>query len=162
MGTEAGVVRRLSGGEGRSFALMGSVITFKYQPADNGGALLAFEHGCPPGLGVPAHSERNHEAFWVLEGTLEVEVEGEAGRLGAGDFLSLPPGVLHSLHNPGPGPVRVLTMVTPGDGHARFFSTLGEPIEDAANPPRPEGPPDLERVLRVGAECGIEFLAPDG
>ncbi len=154
--------KALSSGEGRSVALMGSAITFKYEPEDNGDALLAFEHLCPPGLGVPAHSEHNHEAFYVLEGTLEVEIAGEVNRLGAGDFLGLEPGVVHSLHNPGPGPMRVLTMVSPGGGHARFFSTLGEPIEDPANPPQPTGPPDLDRVLRVGAECGIEFLAPEG
>ena len=57
---------------------MGSSSTFKYEPETNGDALLAFEHLCPPGLGVPAHTERNHEAFYVLEGTLEVEVDGDA------------------------------------------------------------------------------------
>lgn len=160
MGAATDEVTYLPAGEGRSFALMGSSLTFKYEPESNGDALLAFEHLCPPGLGVPAHTEHNHEAFYVLAGTLEVTVDGDAYRLGTGDFLAIPPGVVHSLHSPGPDLARVLTIVSPGSGHARFFSTLGEPIEDPAHPPQPSGPPDLERVLRVGGECGIQFQAP--
>ncbi len=125
-------VKYLPAGRGRSFALMGSSLTFKDEPADNGDALMAFEHRCPPGLGVPPHSERNHEAFYVLEGTLEVQAADESYRLGPGAFLSIPPGVIHSLHNPGPEPMRVLTIVAPGSGHERFFTTLGDPIEDPA------------------------------
>ncbi len=160
MGSGKEGVTHLPAGAGRSFALMGSSLTFKYEPEVDGGGPMAFEHRCPPGMGVPTHSERNHEAFYVLEGTLDVEVEGETYRLGPGDFLGLPPGVVHSLHNSGPDPARVLTIVSPGSGHARFFSTLGERIDDPLHPPQPSGPPDLERVLRVGSECGIEFRGP--
>ena len=126
-------VKHLPAGSGRSFALMGSTLTFKDEPAENDDALLAFEHDCPAGLGVPPHQERNHEAFYVLEGTLEVDADGERYRLEPGDFLSIPPGTIHALHNPGPGQARVLTIVAPGSGHERFFTTLGEPIEDPAN-----------------------------
>jgi quercetin dioxygenase-like cupin family protein len=153
-------VKHLPAGSGRAFALMGSSLTFKDEPADNGDALMAFEHRCPPGQGVPPHTEQNHEAFYVLEGTLEVEADGERYRLGPGAFLSMRPGVIHSLHNPGPGAMRVLTIVAPGSQHERFFSTLGEPIDDPANPPsQPSEPPQFERVQQVAHECGMEFLA---
>jgi quercetin dioxygenase-like cupin family protein len=154
------MVKHLPAGSGRCFALMGSALTFKDEPADNGDALMAFEHHCPPGLGVPAHSERNHEAFYVLEGALEVEADGERYRLTPGDFLSIPRGTIHALHNPGPDPARVLTIVAPGSGHERFFTTLGEPLEDPANPPQMTTAPDFERVSRIAQECGIGFLPP--
>lgn len=111
-----------------------------------------------PTLGVPPHRERNHEAFYMLEGSLLVEVAGEPHELAPGDFLHIPPGVAHSLHNPGPDPARVLTIVSPGEGHARFFSTLGEPVEDPSAPPPPGEPPAFEGVQQIAAECGIEFL----
>jgi uncharacterized cupin superfamily protein len=123
---------------------------------------MAFEHRCPPGLGVPPHRERNHEAWYVLEGTLEVEADGEHYRLAPGDFLSIQPEVVHSLHNPGPDVMRALTLVSPGAQHERFFTTLGEPASDPANPPPPNGAPDLDRVQQVARECGIEFLPPPG
>jgi quercetin dioxygenase-like cupin family protein len=160
MPTAATNVKHLPANNGRAFALLGDSITFKDEPDDNGNALMLFEHRMQLTHGVPPHGEHNHEAFYVLEGTLEVEADGERYRLGPGEFLSLRPGVVHSLHNAGPGMMRTLTLVSPGSQHARFFSTLGEPIDDPSNPPQPSGPPDVERLQRVGRECGIEFLPP--
>ncbi len=56
--------------------------------------------------------------------------------------------------------MRILTLVSPGSQHARFFSTVAEPIDDPSNPPQPSEPPDFERMAAVGHECGIEFLPP--
>ena len=153
-------VKHLPANGGPAFANLGQTISFKAEPEDTDDALFLFEHRMPPTLGVPAHSERNYEAFYVLEGTLEVQADGERYRLGPGEFLSLRPGVVHSLRNSGPGMVRILTLVSPGSQHARFFSTLGEPIEDPLDPPQPSGPPDVERLQKVGRECGIKFLPP--
>jgi quercetin dioxygenase-like cupin family protein len=153
-------VKHLSANGGRAFANLGQTVSFKAEPEDTDDALFLFEHQIPPAHGVPAHTERNYEAFYVLEGTLEAEADGERYRLGPGEFLSLRPGVVHSLHNPGPGMTRILTLVSPGSQHVRFFSTICEPIEDPSNPLAPDGPPDFERMATVGRECGIEFLPP--
>jgi quercetin dioxygenase-like cupin family protein len=150
-------VKHLPATRGRSFAHLGTAITFKDEPAENGDALLLFECRMPAGNGVPPHSERNNESFYVTEGILEVEADGERYRLGPGDFLSVRPGVLHSLHNPGPGWAVALTWVSPGSQHVRFFETLGEPIDDPLDPPQPEGPPDLEELVAVARECGMDF-----
>jgi quercetin dioxygenase-like cupin family protein len=142
---------------GRSFAHLGSAITFKAEPEANDDRLLLFECRMPSGNGVPRHRETNYEAFYVLEGTLEVEAAGGRIALGPGEFLSVAPGTLHSLRNPGPDWVRALTWVAPGSQHVRFFERLGEPLEDPANPPQPSGPPDVEELTRVARECGMEF-----
>ena len=139
---------------------MGSTLTFKGEPTENGDALMLFEHRCPPGDGVPPHREQNQEAFYGLEGVLEVEADGQRYLLEPGTFLSIHPGVIHSLHNPGPGWARVLTIVSPGSQHERFFSTLGEPIEDPADLPEPTEPLAFEHVQQVARRCGIEFLPP--
>jgi len=153
-------VKHLPANGGRAFALLGQSLSIKAEPEDTDDRLFLFEHRMPPTLSVPAHTEHNHEAFYVLEGTLEVEADGERYRLGRGEFFSMHPGVVHSLHNPGPGMMRTLTLVTPASQHARFFSTLGEPIDDPTNPPAPGAPPDCERLAAVGRECGIELLPP--
>ena len=153
-------VKHLPANGGRAFALLGQSVSFKAESEDTDDRLFLFEHRMPPTLDVPAHTERNHESFYVLEGTLEVEADGERYWLGPGEFLGMAPGVVHSLHNPGPGVMRTLTLVTPASQHARFFSTLGEPIDGPTNPPAPVDPPDFERIATVGRECGIEFLPP--
>ncbi len=153
-------VKHLPANGGRAFANWGQTVSFKAEPEDNDDTLLLFEHRMPPMLGVPAHTERNYEAFYVLEGTLEVEADGECYRLGPGEFLSLRPGVVHSLHNPESTLCRILTLVSPGSQHARFFSTVAEPIDDPSNPRAPAEPPDFEWIAAIGRECGIEFLPP--
>lgn len=160
MNNKTASVKVLAAGSGRAFALMGSSLTFKDEPAENGDALLAFEHRCPPGDGVPPHRERNHEAFYGLEGSLEVMADGQRYRIEPGVFLSIQPGVIHSLHNPGPDWARVLTIVCPGSQHERFFSTLGAAIDDPAHPPPPREPIPFERVQHVARDCGLDFLPP--
>src|SRR4051794_757438 len=82
-------VKHLPANQGRSFAHLGVSISFKDEPGDNGDSLLMFECRMPAPSGVPPHTERNHEAFYVLEGTLEVEADGQTYSLGAGDFLGI-------------------------------------------------------------------------
>jgi quercetin dioxygenase-like cupin family protein len=141
---------------GRAFSHLGTSIVFKHEPRDEEDVFL-FEMRMPAGNGVPPHTERNQEAFYVLDGALEVEADGESHRLDAGEFLAIEPGVLHALHNPGPGCVHALTWVSPGQQHVRFFEQLGSPLEDPLNPPQPTGPPDVEELTRVARECGMDF-----
>lgn len=155
--TGAADVKHLPADTGRSFAHLGTSITFKDEPAENGDALLLFEMRMPAGNGVPPHTERNHEAFYVLDGTLEVEAGGERYSLRAGDFLSIRPGVLHALRNPGPDWAHALTWVSPGSQHVRFFERLGEPLADPLDPPQSSGPPNLAELVAVAHECGMDF-----
>jgi mannose-6-phosphate isomerase-like protein (cupin superfamily) len=157
--TSLGNVKYLPANAGRAFAHLGSSLVFKDEPDDNGNALFLFECRMPPSHGVPPHTERNHEAFYVLEGTLDIDAAGEHYHLTPGAFLSIPPGVLHALRNPGPVWLRALMLTSPGSQHVRFFETLGEPIEDPLNPPQPSGPPDFARLMAVAKECGMEFQA---
>ena len=159
MGFSTNDVTHLPANGGRSFAHLGTSITFKDEPGENGDSLLLFEMRMPAGNGVPPHTERNHEAFYVLAGTLEVEAGGERYSLGAGDFLSISPGVVHELHSPGPHWVHALTWVSPGSQHVRFFERLGQPLENPLDPPQPSGPPDVDELVAVARECGMDFSA---
>lgn len=157
MSTTMNRVKHLPDNTGRTFAHLGCSVSFKHEPADNGDALLLFECRMPPGAGVPPHTEGNHEAFYGLEGVLEIHADGEVYRIGPGDFLAIQPGVRHALQNASSEWVRVLTWVTPGSQHVRFFERLGEPIEDPLAPPQPEGPPDVEELVAVALESGMDF-----
>jgi mannose-6-phosphate isomerase-like protein (cupin superfamily) len=67
----------------------------------------------PPRLIAPRHvHHKDDEAWYVLEGTLCVEVGTEEieARAGAGVFV--PRGTPHTYWNPGPGPVRYLLVMT--------------------------------------------------
>src|SRR5918911_2727589 len=95
-------VKHLPQNGGRAFAILGNSISFKAEPEDTDDALFLFEHRMPPTLSVPAHTERNYEAFYVLEGTLEVEADGERYRPRPREFPGMGPGGGHFPHKPGP------------------------------------------------------------
>ena len=73
-GTITTKVKYLAATSGRNLALRGHSVSLKDEPEDNGDAFLLWEGRIPAGSGVPTHSEHNHEAFYVLEGVLEIEV----------------------------------------------------------------------------------------
>ena len=45
---------------------------------------------------------------------------------------------------------------------ARFFAEVGRPLADGTTMPPAGAKPEVERLMRVGRECGIEFLPPKG
>lgn len=56
-----------------------------------------------PGVSAPAHSHPGEEVAYVLEGTLEYQVNGKTITLKAGDALFVPAGAVHSAKNVGSG-----------------------------------------------------------
>ena len=77
--------------------------------------------------------ERHTDAFYVLEGELEVAVSrSETVRLGAGGFAVAPPGALHSFAVP--ERARFINIHAPGMGFAEY---LREIVALAAKGERP-------------------------
>ena len=57
-----------------------------------------------PGVSFPRHSHPGEEIIYVLEGSLEYQVEGEAPvTLKAGEVLFIPAGTVHAAKNVGKG-----------------------------------------------------------
>lgn len=55
-----------------------------------------------PGATAPWHRHPGEELIYIIEGTLEYQLEGRAPvRVNAGDVLFVPAGVAHKAHNPG-------------------------------------------------------------
>jgi transcriptional regulator with XRE-family HTH domain len=64
--------------------------------------------------GDTAHTHPgDEETAFVLDGALVLWVDGAEHRLETGDSLTYPPSLPHRWWNPGPGPSRVLWMMTP-------------------------------------------------
>ena len=65
---------------GRAVALLGWAITYLDEPSDTGDAFMLYEQRTASGGVIPPHRENNHEAFHILEGTFEIDIEGETNR----------------------------------------------------------------------------------
>ena len=60
--------------------------------------------GFDPGYVAPKHTHPGEEIIYVLEGTLEYEIEGQPRRtVKPGDVLFVPAGAVHSARNLGSG-----------------------------------------------------------
>jgi quercetin dioxygenase-like cupin family protein len=146
--------------KGQSFQVPGTIVTLLAVAADTGDAFSLFEGRVAPRQGPPLHRHADDEAFLVLEGTFDFQVEEEHRQLGPGGFAFIPKQTPHTfLNRSAEQEGRLLIITLPAGYHERFFAEAGEP---KANPTAPFStlPPNLDQLVMVGKRHGIEILAP--
>lgn len=90
---------------------------------DTHGALFESKNWLDPGMpGPPVHVHPGQEeSFEVIEGVLDVLIDGEWSAVGAGETATVPAGVPHTLRNAGDEPVTCFTRIRPaGEAEAMF------------------------------------------
>jgi quercetin dioxygenase-like cupin family protein len=140
---------------GQTLDVLGDDVTLLAGRQETGGTMTAVEVLARPGSGPPPHTHVYSELFYVLEGELEVELDGVRRTVGAGELAAVPGAAVHTYRNASTQPVRFLGVLHPA-GHERFFAEIGVPVDG----PTPDGPPDLERVMRIARHHGVEFVVP--
>ena len=152
--TQGGV--HLGRGEGKSFWLLTDLHTFKVVGEDTNGAFTVAELTAGPELGPPPHlHHHSDESFYILEGTFDFSLAGQAFSAGAGAFVLLPKGVVHTHRAGGGAPARALVMQSPA-GVERFIEEAGKPATDPAVRPAPPAMSELERIVAIARKHGIE------
>jgi mannose-6-phosphate isomerase-like protein (cupin superfamily) len=75
-----------------------------------------------PGFATERHYHRQtEEIYYLVEGTGEIEVDGERAQLGPGDAVLIPPGAWHQIRADGAGPLRFLCCCAPPYRHEDTF-----------------------------------------
>jgi mannose-6-phosphate isomerase-like protein (cupin superfamily) len=152
-------VAHVAPGEGRrSLWVLSELVTYKIPSQRTGGAYSLFEVATQPSGGPPPHIQhREDETFYVLEGDFEFLNGEETLRVGMGSLIYVPKGTLHAHKNVGEGVGRMLVSQTPGGLYEHFFEEVGKPVDDEAGLLVFEDQPDVERIVKVAAEYGIEI-----
>lgn len=154
-------VVHVSPGEGESLWVVGDTYTFKGVSKNTGGAFLLFEASIPPQAGPPPHiHHQEDEAYYVIEGDIEVLDQDRTFVAGAGSFVFLPRGTLHRFKNVGTQTARMLIMATPA-GLEEFFEEVGQPAREGEIAP-PLGPEEIKRILAAAPKYGLEIPPPPG
>jgi quercetin dioxygenase-like cupin family protein len=144
-------------GEGKILSAVGDTYFFKAVGEETDGAYALFEAIVPPEGGPPPHlHRREQEAFYIIEGKVQFQVDGRTIDAGAGTFVHIPVGVPHTFKNVRSTPARMLILVVPA-GFEKFLVEVGHPMADASAPPPPVTPADIERLLAVAPKYGIEI-----
>jgi quercetin dioxygenase-like cupin family protein len=148
------------GGE-RSVWYAGWLLTFLATGEETGGQFSLTEvqgrrdHSVIPPLHI--HT-REAECFYVVEGAITCYVGDEIIDVPAGAFIVLPRDVPHR-YELATEEARLLNLCVPA-GFEGFYRALSEPAAELELPPRPEGPPNVARLLAAAAEFGVEILGP--
>ncbi len=101
----------------------GQTLIFKRTAGDTGGELLEVESVWEQqGPQPPSHFHPSQEEhFEVLEGTLQVEIDGARRTLSEGDRIVVPAGAAHAMWNEGPGTTRAAWVTQPALRTEQFF-----------------------------------------
>ena len=110
----------LKPGEGKTVPVPGHEVTHKVVGADTGGTYSLLE--CElVGDGPPQHIDKNEdEAFYVLEGEMNVLVGERSITATAGSFVFIPRGTVHAFCRSGQEPAKFLAIFNPA-GMELFF-----------------------------------------
>ncbi len=133
----------LGPGEGHEhYQARGSVMHFKALARLDDGDLSVMERTLPPGgRRPPPHRHANcSEAYFGLEGTISVRIDGTDHAVGPEEFALVPRGVLHTFGNAGTDVARLLVMHAPAMD--AYFAALHD-LWNRGDPPSP----DEERAL---------------
>ena len=149
--TQGGV--HLGNGEGKSFWLLTDLHTFKVVGDDTNGAFTVAELTAGPEIGPPPHI--HHKSDESFEGIFDFSLAGQPFTAGAGSFVHLPKGVVHTHRAGGGAPARALVIQSPA-GVERFIEEAGKPATDPAVRPAPPEMAALERIVAIAQKHGIE------
>ncbi|SRR5260221_9513545 len=129
--------------------VMGEVIEVLADAGTTGSYEIFEQHG-PEGTGSPPHSHSWDEAYYVLEGELDVQLGERMVVVRKGDFVHVPGGTPHFFrYRKGGG--RFLSVSSSGRVSA-FFADLDREV--------PPGPPDLSKVVAIAGRHELQLAGP--
>jgi quercetin dioxygenase-like cupin family protein len=141
------IIRAAGEGERRWF-YGGGIHTWKVTEAESDGAFFLFEDELTEGKMTPWHCHPDSDELgYLLEGEVDLNINGEKRRIGAGGMWMTPRGVPHAFIVVSPT-AKLLAIQTPGSA-ARFYWDASEPAQDEP------GTVDFDRIRKVASDTGI-------
>jgi mannose-6-phosphate isomerase-like protein (cupin superfamily) len=116
---------------------------------DTDGAWSLFEYEADAGFEGPAPHwhEETIEGFYVLEGTVDFEIDDQDRSAGPNEFVLVPPRTVHTFAVDPGEPARFLVQISPG-GFEAYFRELQELIAEAEEWPPSDMAPVLDLMAR--------------
>lgn len=142
-------------GEARWWA--DGLAVIKLAAEDSRGAVSIIEVTEPPNAAAPLHVHHaEDETFYILEGEVAFELDGERRAAGPGDVVFGPRGVPHRYDVGGDG-ARMLFVLTPG-GFEVVVRAMSVPATERRLPGRVHEPPDPEAAWAAARAHQVEVL----
>jgi len=135
--------------EGQRHEARGSVMHFKATAGTTGGRFSLMERTLPPqGRTPPPHRHAGcDEAYYVLDGKVTFNIDGEERTEGAATFVLVPEGVSHTFGNSSDDPAHLLIL------HAPALDSYFAELEQLWSAPIP---PTVEEERALMARHGMQ------
>ena len=142
----AGVTAAGTGMDGISWNILGQT----YVPKQLTESTFSWHATLPPGSFVPPHIHPTQDEFiYMLEGRLDLVLDGADGHALPGDLIRLPRGIPHGLFSKSDQDVKCFFWVSPSERLYDLFWALNT-MSDA----------DPAEIVAVSAKHGVDFLPP--
>ena len=136
-------------GQRPSLDILGMPMRMLCEAKETDGAWSLFEEDVPLGMGPPPHRHDWDEAYYILDGEVDFEIDGQPVRSAKGDFNYLPRNTVHGFKGASSSPARVLIFAAPAHG-SEFFEALNEEVRSL--------PEDGAKIPEIGERHGIHFM----
>lgn len=145
--------------EGRSYAILTDIGTFKLSGEDTDGVFLLMLWRVPAQGGAALHAQRGQETFFIVEGHFAFRGlrEGQPYMLEAaqGDVVHAQERVPHSYQNIGEHPGTMLVVMAPVGQSQQFFQEIGTVTDGSSFP---TALPDLQFLLPIIQKYKIDIF----
>lgn len=139
--------------------VLGSLVQARATIDDTSGAFELLEYTAREGDAAPVHSHpASSEAFYVLEGEVEMVVGNQEVLARTGSFTLVSPGERHAFRIA--TPTATFLQLMTGRGMLPFFEEVGEPASSATLPPHSIEPWDIDALVQAMQRHGMEVLGP--
>ena len=136
-------------GERKPLNVLGMPLTMLCEARETGGAWSLFEEEVPFGMGPPAHRHDWDEAYYILAGEIDFEIDGQSVRASSGDFSYLPRNTVHGFKGASEAAAKVLIFAAPAHG-SEFFHEINDEVGSL--------PDDASKIPGIGERHGIHFM----
>jgi mannose-6-phosphate isomerase-like protein (cupin superfamily) len=149
----AGMTLRRNDGE--TLNVLGMPLRFLCDAHETDGAWSLMEEEIPVHHGPPPHRHDWDEAYYVISGAPDFQMDDKSVRIEAGDFAYLPRNTVHAFKGASATPAKVLIFAAPAHSSV-FFKDVNREVRTV--------PDDLSKVPEIGHRHNIEFMpsAPQG
>lgn len=139
-----------------SYWYIGHLISILISSNDTQGAFSVIHGYEIQGLEPPPHIHtQEEESFYLLDGEMEFTIGDELHRVSKGDWIMLPRNIPHTFRVISEK-AEVIIHLCPG-GFEEYFIAMSEPAGALEIPPRPQGPPNIQKLVETASRYGIVF-----
>ena len=137
----------------------GDLYTILASSAETEGDYIALEALVPPAGGPPPHIHHDQiETFFILEGEMDIMVDGQVNQAKVGDFVHVSKNTPHNFTNRSGKTTKMLFTFVPAGDIEEFFRESFRETMDRNPPLEPLTDAFIQRMLASANRHDIEIL----